>query len=887
MTVVSDEACANTEFHDADDPFLTYEWISVLYAAGGRFRSGKSYRPDPSGARWAVKAGDYALGSQFLSTDYSIENLSEFFELLKDLAEDPHAFIVRGVRSDWSGHPQGQHRLTKQIGYKVYRRSVKVHGSEGYFSEWPFRHLQMLDLDGISLAQEMSVVAEPETCVKWAVEHLLPPEFADTSFVYQLSSSAGLTKRDDELNVHLWFYTKQTPSNEKLRSWARWWNAQQQQKIIDPAVFTEVQPHYTNNPELLDGLIDPLAGRRLGHIRRRRQTVVLYLPTDAEIAQELGERKQRALRQHKRSIQAPQSNSSLSADDSGTGHESGDVLEIGGNELLGGPYFDAINLSRGWRGYLMGIGFEGHIRMQLRAAIASYFHERGSHADRVLLKTEIEKAVADSPFLDCGEPWSRPRQDALHYLTSRAGSDSNVDDMISYIAARQVEKERVAYEVCQPSWSLPALTAAEAYTQIEAAIKQVIGDASERKRRLQHLLEPWLLFENPKRAAINCSTGTGKTQAMIAGVIELLRSDQTARASIAVPTHALGEGLASRINDAYGSEVAAEWYGIDHADPLASGKSMCRLSDAARELIALGGKLQQLCSRRNNTVHYCAHHPSIAGSDGCGYQRQQTPAVTQQTRVWIVPATMLSLAPPPALGGDFDLLVIDEAPWFNLLQKEPIKIPLEWLSPDWPEAHQARATQAQRNSAAETLTKIFLALSALGLGEVPQDLLVNQGIRESDLSWTRRTVWRYKVDLRKYVRPGWKLSKLKRELAGVEPHNRRVVGVAQALEIFGHQVGGRLAPSGVLITEKNNKKYLGLRWRRDIDSAWLKPPTLYLDAVDIGTYEIAKAWLPDLTLELEARAKAPHMQITQLVDSSMAYRKFSALAKRGRGNGPQ
>jgi hypothetical protein len=120
---------------------------------------------------------------------------------------------------------------------------------------------------------------------------------------------------------------------------------------------------------------------------------------------------------------------------------------------------------------------------------------------------------------------------------------------------------------------------------------------------------------------------------------------------------------------------------------------------------------------------------------------------------------------------------------------------------------------------------------------------------------------------------------IKKELAEVTPHNQRVVGVAQALEILKLQVGGRLAPSGISVTEDNGKKYLSLRWRQDINSNWLKAPTLYLDAVDIGTFQIAKAWLPDLVLEVEARAKASHMQVTQLVDTSMAYRKFSALVE--------
>ena len=158
--------------------------------------------------------------------------------------------------------------------------------------EWPFRHLQMLDLDGVPLPQRMSVITG-QRHREMGCRATAPAEFGDASFVYELSASAGLTKKDHELNVHL-VYTEQTPTNQELRTWARWWNAKQRQKIIDPALFTEVQPHYTNNPELLEGLIDPLAGRRLGLITRRRRTVDFYMPSEAEVAEELGARKQRA-----------------------------------------------------------------------------------------------------------------------------------------------------------------------------------------------------------------------------------------------------------------------------------------------------------------------------------------------------------------------------------------------------------------------------------------------------------------------------------------------------------------------------------------------------------------------------------------------------------------
>lgn len=192
------------------------------------------------------------------------------------------------------------------------------------------------------------------------------------------------------------------------------------------------------------------------------------------------------------------------------------------------------------------------------------------------------------------------------------------------------------------------------------------------------------------------------------------------------------------------------------------GKSMCRLAAAARELIASGGKPQLLCSRKDRKMQYCPHHPQIADLEGCGYQRQQMREVTQKTRVWIIPAIMLGKGPPPPFVRDFDLLVIDEAPWFNLTHDAPTKIPLEWLAPQWWEVRAPHATASQKQCAIDLLAKIFSALASRGIGEVPHDLLIELAITEFDLLLARRTIWRYKVDLRSRVKPGWKQTRLKK-----------------------------------------------------------------------------------------------------------------------------
>ncbi len=133
--------------------------------------------------------------------------------LLQKLSTDPCKFVVRGYLSD-EADDYRQHRMTKETGYLVRRRTVRLHGREGYFREVP-RQLQMLDFDGIPLPDDMSVIVDPEGCIRWAVDNLLPPEFAGASFLYQLSASAGLTKLDNELNVHLWFFTNREYSNAR------------------------------------------------------------------------------------------------------------------------------------------------------------------------------------------------------------------------------------------------------------------------------------------------------------------------------------------------------------------------------------------------------------------------------------------------------------------------------------------------------------------------------------------------------------------------------------------------------------------------------------------------------------------------------------------------
>lgn len=727
------------------------------------------------------------------------------------------------------------------------------------------RQLQMLDLDGVALPAGMSVVDDPEPCVVWAVDNLLPPEFREASFVYQMSCSAGMTKPDDTLSAHVWFFTDRPHSNAQLRRWGGWWNAKQQKKIIDTAVFNPVQPHYTNDPGLLDGLVDPLAGRRLRMVCRRRCTVRLYLPAEAELRAEGRLKVQRARGSSRRSYHTPSESSADGVADDAVADAINEQLDDEGADYV--RALEAVQLGPGWQGYLNAVGFEGHIRTQIRAAIGSYFYENGSRADRRVLKKAIETAVSDSPFLDGGQG-SRSRREALEYLSAPPGGRSNVDEMIADIAERQKFSEQKAYERCEPTWSLPTLVADEAFATEDEAVRGVVAETLRLRRdRLAASADdvlPTVLFQDPAKTAVLCEPGVGKTAAMISAGVKFLQADPAARVAIAVPTHHLGTGMTDRVNEAFGARIAAEWYGVDRPDPQRPDTKMCRMADTANDLIAAGGKLQLLCSSRNGG--YCPHHPKVAGEDGCGYRRQQQPAVNGAARVWIVPATMLMQAPPLAMRrrgspSDFDLLVIDEAPWFGMvagLGAGPLGVLVDWLQPQWwAEQEVGGHGEQDRDRAIETFTNIYSALAGCASGPLAPDVFVKAGITAETLRGARRFVWRCKADLRDFVRPGASRQDLRRSLANVAVLNERVMKVAEVLQVIRMHLQGRLPPSGVAMIEASAGRFLQVRWRREIDGAWLKSPVLYLDAAGTGAAELARAWLPDLVVAAEARAKAP------------------------------
>jgi hypothetical protein len=174
------------------------------------------------------------------------------------------------------------------------------------------------------------------------------------------------------------------------------------------------------------------------------------------------------------------------------------------------------------------------------------------------------------------------------------------------------------------------------------------------------------------------------------------------------------------------------------------------------------------------------------------------------------------------------------------------------------------------------LSKIHRVLAGRRLGEISDDVFREAGIDTRAIARARRFVFRCKADLRHIVRPGSTGSKLGRAISADAPTNRRILKVAEALLIIGMHLQGRLAPSGLELIEHPSGagRFLRCRWRKALHDRWLRAPVLYLDAAGTASLAIAKAWLPEIELAVEARANAIHMRVTQIVDSQMSYRKI-------------
>ena len=194
----------------------------------------------------------YRAGKLFTWTQLECASLVAMLPILRAAEYEPNSFPIRGVPRD-----------TASSGRAVLRRA---NGPDAAFCDG-CHHWMMLDIDGAPAPAGVDPTSDDAL---GHVVSLLPAEFQGVSFIAQWSSSAGM--KPSEIKVHLWFWLETPHTSAQLRSWARSLpRLPNGKRLIDPAVYNSVQPHYTARP-IFEGMSDPLPIRTM-HVQLDRDSV--------------------------------------------------------------------------------------------------------------------------------------------------------------------------------------------------------------------------------------------------------------------------------------------------------------------------------------------------------------------------------------------------------------------------------------------------------------------------------------------------------------------------------------------------------------------------------------------------------------------------------------
>ena len=192
--------------------------------------------------------GKVKMGFLFDVTERSVASLHDLYALLQDLQHDQYAAVIRG-------------KLIEGRSTEAVRRISRDHSDSTRNFEPCSRQWLMVDVDDLPLPTELADVSARADDIIAAALRALPPEFQDAACVFQWSNSMGF--KQGLIRVHLWFWLDRAISDDEAKAWL-------QDYPVDPALYSPVQPHYTANPILGEGVADPIAER-----------VGLYVPDGA------------------------------------------------------------------------------------------------------------------------------------------------------------------------------------------------------------------------------------------------------------------------------------------------------------------------------------------------------------------------------------------------------------------------------------------------------------------------------------------------------------------------------------------------------------------------------------------------------------------------------
>lgn len=234
-----------------------HDCLTVLFCAPHNVAT-KTHRMAENG----MQTESFNAGRLFTCLTIPVADIGQLSIRLRELETCPRAFLIRGLplphvrRDKW-------HRRLKHGPDAAYRSPDDGHS---WF---------MLDIDKQALPEGFLLI--PAT-VEAAIEHiisLLPPEFGNVSYYWQLSASAGIYD-STRISTHLFFWSHRKITDTELKRWGAHVNQHRGSKLIDCALFNDVQPHFIAKP-IFVACEDPFATRS-GLVRKARDSVEMVIP---------------------------------------------------------------------------------------------------------------------------------------------------------------------------------------------------------------------------------------------------------------------------------------------------------------------------------------------------------------------------------------------------------------------------------------------------------------------------------------------------------------------------------------------------------------------------------------------------------------------------------
>ena len=208
-------------------------------------------------------------------TPVGVNNINDLSVVLGYCEQNPNTLIIRG-----------EPVADAAIGAWV-RRTGSGEGSDftgNFKTPEEGRHYLEIDVDKLPLPSGMTLDCASIGKICEHIIHLLPAEFHDVSYHWQLSSSAGVFD-NTKVSAHFWFWLTKPVPDAALKRWAKHVNKVAGIKLVDDALFQHVQPHYVAAP-LFNGMADPFPVRS-GLVVKSCDRVDLQLPP-LELATNVG-----------------------------------------------------------------------------------------------------------------------------------------------------------------------------------------------------------------------------------------------------------------------------------------------------------------------------------------------------------------------------------------------------------------------------------------------------------------------------------------------------------------------------------------------------------------------------------------------------------------------